>query len=89
MVKTLRDILSPSQLRLAGLVGEGCSNKEIASTVNTSLQVVKNNLHTIFDLAGVWSRHELAVRFIRESEEQARCILQQQHHKDERHAAEL
>lgn len=73
-VKTLREILKPRHFQMVVLIAEGYRNKEIARQVGTSEQVVKNNLHTIFDEAGCWSRHELAMRFIREQ----RCTSQQQ-----------
>jgi hypothetical protein len=37
------------------------TNKEVASLLGTSEQVVKNNLRTTFDKFGVWTRLELAL----------------------------
>jgi DNA-binding NarL/FixJ family response regulator len=65
-VKTLKEILAPAQFRMVELLGEGCKNKQIASELHTTEQVVKNRFHEIFNLVGCWSRHELAMRFIRE-----------------------
>lgn len=78
-VKTLKEILKPRHFQMVELLAEGYRNKEIAQQVGVSEQVVKNNLYAIFDKAGCWSRHELAMRFIREQQEQQRaCILQRQ-----------
>jgi DNA-binding NarL/FixJ family response regulator len=43
------------------LVWEGHTNREIATRINTSEQVVKNHLRSAFDKLGVWSRLELAL----------------------------
>lgn len=76
-MKTLKEILTPRQFRMVELLGDGCKNKEIAKALGTTEQVVKNNLHAIFDEAGCWSRHELAMRFIRESNAQCTSVLSQ------------
>jgi DNA-binding NarL/FixJ family response regulator len=56
-----RDQLTPKEIRVATLVWEGLTNREIAKIVGTTEQVVKNYLRTAFDKLGVWSRLELAL----------------------------
>jgi DNA-binding NarL/FixJ family response regulator len=56
-----RDALTGKEVQVAGLVWEGLTNREIASVVGTTEQVVKNYLRTTFDKLGVWSRLELAL----------------------------
>lgn len=73
-MKTLKEILTPRQFRMVELLGDGCKNKEIAKALGTTEQVVKNNFHTIFDEAGCWSRHELAMRFLREQQQQCTSV---------------
>lgn len=57
--------LSPRQLQVAELAACGYSNREIASELETTEQIVKNVLHSVFDRVGVWNRVELANRFPR------------------------
>jgi DNA-binding NarL/FixJ family response regulator len=56
-----RDQLTAKEIRVATLVWEGLTNREIAKIVGTTEQVVKNYLRTAFDKLGVWSRLELAL----------------------------
>jgi DNA-binding NarL/FixJ family response regulator len=56
-----RDRLTPKEVKVATLVWEGLTNREIAKAVGTTEQVVKNYLRTTFDKLGVWSRLELAL----------------------------
>jgi DNA-binding NarL/FixJ family response regulator len=56
-----RDQLTPKEIRVATLVWEGLTNREIAKIIGTTEQVVKNYLRTAFDKLGVWSRLELAL----------------------------
>ncbi len=56
-----RDRLTSKERVVATLVWEGHTNKEIASRISTSEQVVKNHLRSAFDKLGVWSRLELAL----------------------------
>lgn len=72
-MKTLNDILTPAEFRMVELLGDGCRNKEIANQFHTTEQVVKNRFHEIFNKVGCASRHELAMRFIRE---RPACTLQ-------------
>jgi len=55
------DRLTPKEVRVARLVWEGLTNREIASLVGTTEQVIKNYLRNTFDKLGVWSRLELAL----------------------------
>jgi DNA-binding NarL/FixJ family response regulator len=56
-----RDQLTAKEIRIATLVWEGLTNREIAKIIGTTEQVVKNYLRTAFDKLGVWSRLELAL----------------------------
>jgi len=53
--------LSPRERQVIGFILEGCTNREIAATLQTSEQVVKNHLSRIFDKVGVYNRLELAL----------------------------
>jgi len=55
------DRLTAKEVQVATLVWEGLTNREIASTIGTTEQVVKNYLRNTFDKLGVWSRLELAL----------------------------
>ncbi len=56
-----RDRLTPKEVQVATLVWQGMTNREIASVIGTTEQVVKNYLRSTFDKLGVWSRLELAL----------------------------
>ena len=56
-----RDRLTAKERIVATLVWEGHTNREIATRIGTSEQVVKNHLRSAFDKLGVWSRLELAL----------------------------
>ena len=53
--------LTPREVQVAKLVSQGLTNREVADTIGTTEQVVKNYLRTTFDKLGVWSRLELAL----------------------------
>jgi len=53
--------LTAKEVQVATLVWEGLTNREIATLVGTTEQVIKNYLRTTFDKLGVWSRLELAM----------------------------
>lgn len=55
------DRLTAKEIQVALLVWEGQTNREIASVVGTTEQVIKNYLRNTFDKLGVWSRLELAL----------------------------
>ena len=56
-----REQLSPKELEVATMVWEGKTNPEIAALVGCTEQVIKNQLRSVFDKLGVWSRLELAL----------------------------
>lgn len=56
-----REQLTYREIKVATLVWQGRTNPEIALSLSTSEQVVKNQLHSVFDKLGVWSRLELAL----------------------------
>jgi two-component system, NarL family, nitrate/nitrite response regulator NarL len=56
-----RGLLSARELQIVRFIVEGCTNKDIAATLQTSEQVVKNHLGKIFDKLGVFNRLELAL----------------------------
>ena len=58
--------LSERQVQVAELVANGCSNREIASQLKLTEQVVKNDIHSVFDKLGIWNRVELANRFLKD-----------------------
>jgi two-component system, NarL family, nitrate/nitrite response regulator NarL len=53
--------LSQREKQVIGFILEGCTNRQIAETLQTSEQVVKNYLSRIFDKVGVYNRLELAL----------------------------
>jgi DNA-binding NarL/FixJ family response regulator len=55
------DRLTAKEVRVAELVWDGQTNREIANVIGTTEQVVKNYLRNTFDKLGVWSRLELAL----------------------------
>ena len=56
-----REQLNFREIKVATLVWQGRTNPEIALILGTSEQVVKNQLRSVFDKLGVWSRLELAL----------------------------
>lgn len=56
-----RDRLTTKEVQVATLVWQGLTNREIATIIGTTEQVVKNYLRNTFDKLGVWSRLELAI----------------------------
>ena len=55
------DRLTIKEVQVAVLVWQGRTNREIADSIGTTEQVVKNYLRNTFDKLGVWSRLELAL----------------------------
>jgi DNA-binding NarL/FixJ family response regulator len=53
--------LTPKEIRIVALIVQGCKNREIASRLRTSEQVIRNYLSSIFDKTGVSDRLELAL----------------------------
>jgi DNA-binding NarL/FixJ family response regulator len=58
---TKLSLLSPKEAQIVAYIVEGRTNKDIAGTLQTSEQVVKNHLGKIFDKLGVFNRLELAL----------------------------
>jgi DNA-binding NarL/FixJ family response regulator len=56
-----REQLNYREIKVATLVWQGRTNPEIAAVLGTSEQVIKNQLRSVFDKLGVWSRLELAL----------------------------
>ena len=54
--------LSETELRVAQLVAEGRSNKEVAATLFVSVRAVEANLSRVYAKLGIESRTELARR---------------------------
>lgn len=57
----VRDRLTPKELKIVALVVQGYKNKEIASRLATTEQVIKNYLRNVYDKIGVGDRLELAL----------------------------
>jgi DNA-binding NarL/FixJ family response regulator len=57
----VRDRLTPREMQIVALIVQGCKNKDIATTLGTKEQVVKNYLRSIYDKTGVSDRLELAL----------------------------
>lgn len=57
----VRKRLTPKELRIISLIVEGHKNKEIASQLGTTEQVIKNYLRNVYDKTGVSDRLELAL----------------------------
>lgn len=69
--------LSERQLRVAELAAEGYPNREIASTLKLTEQVVKNVLRSVFDKLGVWNRVELANYFSKGTPQEVQQMAKQ------------
>ncbi len=57
----VRDRLTPKEMQIVALIGQGCKNKDIAQQLSTKEQVIKNYLRNIFNKTGVSDRLELAL----------------------------
>jgi DNA-binding NarL/FixJ family response regulator len=57
----VRDRLTPKELKIVSLVVQGYKNKEIATRLGTTEQVIKNYLRNVYDKIGVGDRLELAL----------------------------
>jgi DNA-binding NarL/FixJ family response regulator len=55
------DRLTPKELRIVALIVQGFKNKEIATQLGTTEQVIKNYLRNVYDKIGVSDRLELAL----------------------------
>ena len=56
-----RHLLSAKEMQIVSYIVEGRTNRDIATSMQTSEQVVKNHLGKIFDKLGVFNRLELAL----------------------------
>ena len=54
------DQLTPQEMQIARFVGEGASNREVASKLFLSPRTVEYHLHKVFTKLGIASRRELA-----------------------------
>lgn len=57
--------LTPGELQVAALVGEGLTNRQIAQTLHLSIRTVESHLHHIFGKLGVSSRTAVALEAAR------------------------
>ena len=57
----VRDRLTPKEMRIVALIVQGCKNREIATRLKTTEQVIKNYLRSVYDKTGVSDRLELAL----------------------------
>ena len=57
----VRDRLTAKELRIVALIVQGYKNKEIATRLGTTEQVIKNYLRNVYDKIGVSDRLELAL----------------------------
>ncbi|MGE0406652.1 MAG: response regulator transcription factor [Candidatus Korobacteraceae bacterium] len=57
----VRDRLTPKELRIVALIVQGYKNKDIATHLGTTEQVIKNYLRNVYDKIGVSDRLELAL----------------------------
>jgi DNA-binding NarL/FixJ family response regulator len=53
--------LTPKEMKIVALLVEGLKNRDIADRLNTSEQVIKNRLRSVYDKTGVSDRLELAL----------------------------
>lgn len=66
-----RDALTPSERRVATLVAEGRTNREVAAALVLTERTIESHLSSIYAKLGVRSRAELAHRLTAKSEPQA------------------
>lgn len=57
----VRDRLTAKEIKIVGLIVQGYKNKEIATHLGTTEQVIKNYLRNVYDKTGVSDRLELAL----------------------------
>ncbi len=77
----VRNRLTPREMQIVSLIVQGCKNKEIASRLGVTEQVVKNYLRSVYDKTGVSDRLELALftihhRILAEAAAEAGNLLQ-------------
>jgi DNA-binding CsgD family transcriptional regulator len=59
------DSLTPTEVRVVGLVAEGCTNPQIAERLLMSRSTVKTHLEHVFTKTGVRTRPELTAEVVR------------------------
>lgn len=57
----VRARLTKKEMNIAALLVQGCKNREIAYRLNTTEQVIKNYLRSVYDKTGVGDRLELVL----------------------------
>jgi DNA-binding NarL/FixJ family response regulator len=61
VVGTRSDRLTPKEIRIEALIVHGCKNRQIATRLKTTEQVIRNYLRNIYDKTGVSDRLGLVV----------------------------
>jgi DNA-binding NarL/FixJ family response regulator len=61
--------LTPTEQRVAELVSEGLTNKEVAAALHVTVKTVEGSLSRIYDKLGVRSRSGLAGTFAARQED--------------------
>ncbi|WP_206459105.1 response regulator [Anaerovorax sp. IOR16] len=56
-----KDILTEKEIEIVRLIAQGCSNKEIASTLNYSEGTIKNNVSKILEKLDMSDRMQIAI----------------------------
>jgi DNA-binding NarL/FixJ family response regulator len=85
----VRDRLTPKEIRIVAPIAQGCKNRQIASRLKTTEQVIKNYLRNIYDKTGVSDRLELAVfTFHHRVLAQAAAEVRNRLEAEERHAVQ-
>ena len=64
----MSNLFTLKEQRIIALVADGLRNGDIAKVIGTTENVVKNYLRTIFDKTGTWTRLELALWHVRNSD---------------------
>lgn len=66
--------LTNRQAEIGAFVAKGYSNRDIATELDLTEQIVKNVVHSLFDKLGVWNRVELANYFSGSSDAQKSAL---------------
>jgi len=64
----MSSLITLKEQRITALVADGLRNTDIAKIIGTTENVVKNYLRTIFDKTGTWTRLELALWHLKNSD---------------------
>ena len=57
--------ITPKEMSVIQLVARGFRNEDIGQKLGTTVNVVANHLHIIYDKLGFWNRVELALWYIK------------------------